>query len=283
MFTLPPLRTRLMVSVESLVFSDKDSTVKPSSAILPLIKLFLYISSLKFSVISGKDIVQVLTFMSTVISLNISDKSDNERYILQNVMPKESLSDYVRRVMHESNLVLREVAARSGNKISAGYINDIIRQKTINPSVAKLKALAKGLGKPEEEVISIARGISMSDKDILGARFASMLEDIEKLNQPDKAFVIRGLESLSLQIRERIETYKKAPELYSIKGAEGFDLREFLSFIKKSHPDFATDMILDILGDLSLEKYTDEQIETVREFKDRFSGNTASTALTVTG
>lgn len=70
-----------------------------------------------------------------------------------------SLSDFVRSALREKGLTPNDVHLRSRGAISGGYVSDILNQKTINPSVMKLQALAVGLGVPEEQLFRVARGL----------------------------------------------------------------------------------------------------------------------------
>jgi transcriptional regulator with XRE-family HTH domain len=66
------------------------------------------------------------------------------------------LSNYVKRVMQEKGLTQRDVEARSGDKITDGYVADILRGASKNPSVEKLIALAHGIGVDPHELFAIA-------------------------------------------------------------------------------------------------------------------------------
>ena len=71
---------------------------------------------------------------------------------------KEKLADYVRRVMKQKQLKLRDVERRSGGDITNGYISGIITGRINNLSLEKLKALAKGLDVDVHELFSAAMG-----------------------------------------------------------------------------------------------------------------------------
>ena len=71
----------------------------------------------------------------------------------------ETLAEYVRRILGEKQLTLKEVEVRSGRKIGDAYVAHIVRGAARNLSVDKLKALAVGLGEPEEAVFKVARGV----------------------------------------------------------------------------------------------------------------------------
>ncbi len=68
----------------------------------------------------------------------------------------ETLDQYVKRIMGEKQLTMREVQERSGHKIAGAYVARIMRGIARNLSVDKLKALAVGLGEPEETVFKVA-------------------------------------------------------------------------------------------------------------------------------
>lgn len=82
----------------------------------------------------------------------------NRKLCLEDADQIETLADYVARVIKENNLTHREVELMSGGKITDGYVRGIMTGKAKNPSVAKLKALARGLGVSEEEIFKVARG-----------------------------------------------------------------------------------------------------------------------------
>lgn len=73
---------------------------------------------------------------------------------------REELSHYVRRIMRERNLTLRDVELMSGGGITDGYVGGIISGRAKNLTVGKLKALALGLGVAEDEVFCVARGLN---------------------------------------------------------------------------------------------------------------------------
>jgi transcriptional regulator with XRE-family HTH domain len=69
---------------------------------------------------------------------------------------KEKLADYVKRVMKQKQLKLRDVERRSGSEITNGYISGIINGRINNVSLDKLRALAKGLEVDVYELFSAA-------------------------------------------------------------------------------------------------------------------------------
>jgi transcriptional regulator with XRE-family HTH domain len=76
----------------------------------------------------------------------------------------ETLAEYVTRVIKEKRLKQEEVCRQSRGHITDGYIRGIMKGKARNLSVEKLKALALGLGVPEDELFRVARGLPAFDR-----------------------------------------------------------------------------------------------------------------------
>jgi transcriptional regulator with XRE-family HTH domain len=72
---------------------------------------------------------------------------------------RETLAQYVTRIIKEKDLKHHEVKELSGGRITDGYVRGIMSGKASNPSVDKLKALAQGLGVLEDEIFRVARGL----------------------------------------------------------------------------------------------------------------------------
>ena len=77
----------------------------------------------------------------------------------------QALSEYVARVMDEKDLTPAEVSRMSGGEITGAYVRGLANGSSSNPSVSKLKALARGLDVDEDNLFKIARGLSSADKD----------------------------------------------------------------------------------------------------------------------
>lgn len=73
---------------------------------------------------------------------------------------KNSLGAYVRRIMELKGLSQQDVARASGGRITAGYVASITTKRADNLSVAKLVALADGLGVDPDELFRVARGLA---------------------------------------------------------------------------------------------------------------------------
>lgn len=72
---------------------------------------------------------------------------------------KETLAQYVTRIIKEKDLTHQEVRRLARGKITDGYVRGLMTGKARNPSVDKLKALAVGLGVSEDEIFRVARGL----------------------------------------------------------------------------------------------------------------------------
>lgn len=68
------------------------------------------------------------------------------------------LGAYVKKVMHDKRLSLRQVAQASDGGITQGYVGGIVNGHYRNLTVDKVKALAKGLGIDDDELFTILRG-----------------------------------------------------------------------------------------------------------------------------
>lgn len=95
---------------------------------------------------------------------------------------RETLADYVRRLIRDKDLSYRQVAQRSGGEISHATVSDIINGRITNPSTSTLVALAKGLGVPVEEVFAVARGKDPEgDPNFKNWKFAALFDEAQQL------------------------------------------------------------------------------------------------------
>lgn len=143
--------------------------------------------------------------------------------VYQGISPRsETLSDYVRLKLIEKDLTTRDVQERSssgGEKITQSYVSQIVSGTAKNLTLTKLRALARGLGVPIEEVISKAYGETYQD-DIAFAesRFADAYYKFEGLSEEHKQSIIYLLEILEREIErlrkeERNQKRKKSREI----------------------------------------------------------------------
>lgn len=114
-----------------------------------------------------------------------------KQFVVNKEQGPESLADYVRRVRNEKRLSLADVSLRAGRRIGRTHINRIENGEATGVSVEKLRALAKGLGVPEEEVFTIARGESPLDDPQFGASFFGMLfEKFVKVPEEQRDYIL---------------------------------------------------------------------------------------------
>ena len=109
----------------------------------------------------------------------------------------ETLAEFVRRVRSEKNLSLSDVerqSARHGPKIAKSYVSRIENGHNDNPGPEKLKALARGLDVPEEEIMAVAFG--RSPKSPAEARELKMLGYFRELPGDRQDDVIRMTKAL---------------------------------------------------------------------------------------
>lgn len=120
----------------------------------------------------------------------------------------EDLADFVRRVMKEAGVSYREVeetAQKKGFKISNGYISKIVSRAAANISIEKLRALAAGLNRPDEEVFAVARGQMLDVGKINDAVMNLLAFNYGKLPKRDKEALDPLLRALQREIAERLE------------------------------------------------------------------------------
>lgn len=139
--------------------------------------------------------------------MNLMESIFTVKYIKLSVMKKnrkEDLADYLRRVLEEKRLTLREVEERSGRRITHGYLSRILNRTVRNLTVDKLKALAKGLGVPEVEVFTAARGASPDlDPEVKKSRLGALFYKFDTLSEEDKRVVEALMETIEREIERR--------------------------------------------------------------------------------
>jgi hypothetical protein len=123
---------------------------------------------------------------------------------------KETLSDYVRRVMREKNLGVRDIernSAKAGKKIAASHISKVATGVITNLTADKIVGLALGLNVDPHEVFAVISGHPIkeaSSPDL--RRFAKiitaladnplLLEAAEQLMRFDAKNQIKAVEML---------------------------------------------------------------------------------------
>ena len=119
----------------------------------------------------------------------------------------EDLSRYVRRILAEKRLSFRDVQRDSGGGITQGYVGAIVNRRYVNPSVEKLKALARGLGESEENVFRVARGLSLHSEEAgdasEGLQPLELLDLMQRVvSDPELANLVQELAELPAHARQ---------------------------------------------------------------------------------
>lgn len=123
---------------------------------------------------------------------DVSNIRCNKHSVVSN--ERESLPDYIRRVVNERGLTYREVARRSGGGITAPSISAIISGQTRNIKSSTITALAKGLGVSAEEVFAIARGKSTSgDLQLNEIRLLEYFRALPAERQGDALIILEAI------------------------------------------------------------------------------------------
>lgn len=124
-------------------------------------------------------------------------------------MPRESLQDYVRRIIREKNLSHVKVSERSkklgkklGLGISPAVVNTIIQGTVDSPKVSTLQGLALGLGEPEDLIFELARGKQISTT----GEWAAIQFEHDQLSESDKKELRPTIEMLKREIHLRLKT-----------------------------------------------------------------------------
>jgi transcriptional regulator with XRE-family HTH domain len=128
------------------------------------------------------------------------------------------LSEFVRRVLKLKGLTQKDVQRISRGRITDGYVASITVGRASNLSVAKLSALADGLGVDVDTLFQIASGVP-SDKirrthtdDAL-----TVLETVHKaVTSPDVCEILN--EAVRMSPEERIQLLKSMKQLSKSKS-----------------------------------------------------------------
>lgn len=127
--------------------------------------------------------------------------------IVEFPMKRRTLAQYVDQVMIENGEKPKDVEARSkraGMPISDAQIGKILLEQVKNPGIHTLRALAKGLGRPIEEVIAAALGDLPGESNAFkDSDFAALWEVYRSLPPAEQKIFKRYLEMLR---REMLST-----------------------------------------------------------------------------
>lgn len=121
---------------------------------------------------------------------------------------KETLAQYVKRIMRQKELTIRDVELRCNKKLTHSYVARIIKGKVKNPTLATMIALAKGLDEDLYEIFRAASGqLPRQTIDPL-----LLLEVIQKVFlHPELLEVVDGWDRLPKKIRDTIVHAVRVP------------------------------------------------------------------------
>src|ERR1051325_10292143 len=119
-----------------------------------------------------------------------------------NKLDRNDLGRYVRRVLQQKKLTLREVERKAGGEITNSYISKILNGTVSNLTVEKIGALAHGLGVDGREIFDIAYGESEG------------LEGKHQSNGPPDALMFLDLMHRVALSPELVEIIQELIELY---------------------------------------------------------------------
>jgi transcriptional regulator with XRE-family HTH domain len=72
-----------------------------------------------------------------------------------------------------------------------------------NPSRDKLRAIARGLGVPEEEVFAAAQGRARSESEVFDSEIYVMFRGFDELSDEDKADLLGTIRMLAAEVQRR--------------------------------------------------------------------------------
>jgi transcriptional regulator with XRE-family HTH domain len=119
-----------------------------------------------------------------------------------NKFDRNDLGRYVRRILEQKRLTLREVERKAGGEITNSYISKILNGSVTNLTVEKIGALAHGLGVDGREIFDIAYGDS------------ERLEEKAHTDSPPDALMFLDIMHKIALSPELVEIIQEVIELY---------------------------------------------------------------------
>lgn len=114
----------------------------------------------------------------------------------------EDLADYLRQKLNDG-ATLRGIEERSEGGITHSYLSKLLSGAASNPSRDKLKAIARGLGVPEEEVFAAAQGRARSESEVFDSEIYVMFRGFDELSDEDKADLLGTIRMLAAEVQRR--------------------------------------------------------------------------------
>jgi transcriptional regulator with XRE-family HTH domain len=127
---------------------------------------------------------------------------------------REDLSRYVRRIMSQKQLKVRDVELQSGGQISNGYVSGIMSGSITNLSIDKVKALARGLGVDVHEILDVICGpkeragtrldsphwlefLDLMQRIVVSHEMLEILEEAVLLSSEERIIVLKYVKKLN--------------------------------------------------------------------------------------
>jgi transcriptional regulator with XRE-family HTH domain len=143
---------------------------------------------------------------------------------------KGPLRTYVKRIMKQKGLTLRDIEVRSDSKITDGYVADILRGTAANPSAEKIKALAVGLGvdahalfdvvcgpfdpgavqPPADDTTDTLEFLETMQEVAASTELIKIVDEAIQLVPEERAVVLKSLQSIN-ERRHKLKHGKKSP------------------------------------------------------------------------
>jgi transcriptional regulator with XRE-family HTH domain len=143
---------------------------------------------------------------------------------------KGRLSTYIREIMQQKGLSLRDIEMRSGARITDGYVADILRGTAANPSAEKIKVLAGALGVDAHTLFEVVCGpfepgtaqppgeyttgtlefLETMQKVAASTDLMKIVDEATQLAPEERAVVLRSMQSLN-ERRRKLKRGKKSP------------------------------------------------------------------------
>lgn len=122
----------------------------------------------------------------------------------------ESPQEYVNRIVAEmpdgSHKKVAKRAGALGYKMSAGFVHNVASGAADNPSVKLIKALAAGLGRPEDEVFAVFRGKPISEENSYKeGLFAVLGREYDQLAPRDQKELRPAIDMLTREVQRRLK------------------------------------------------------------------------------
>ena len=135
--------------------------------------------------------------------------------MLGRMQKKETLQEYVTRIVVEKGepgkpLSAATIERNARGAITASYVNKILAGSAKNPSAAKLRALAIGLGVDVNELLSAAHGHGPEENDKLRSRVSALMSRAQELeSEEDLSWFEDMMSMVDRELDRRLTRRKK--------------------------------------------------------------------------